>query len=98
PLFRRIPKRGFSNANFRTEYQVVNVGVLNERFESGTTVTPALLEDAGLIHRASGPVKILGTGELTKKLDVEATAFSKTASDKIAKAGGQARTGARAGA
>lgn len=92
PLFRRLPKRGFNNANFRTEYQVVNVGVLNEQFESGATVTPTLLAEAGLIHRAGDPVKILGTGELTKKLDVQATAFSKSAADKIAKAGGQART------
>ena len=92
PLFRRLPKRGFNNANFRTEYQVVNVGVLNERFENGATVTPELLRDAGLIHHVGDPVKILGTGELTKKLEVEATAFSKSASDKIVKAGGQART------
>ncbi len=92
PLFRRLPKRGFNNANFRTEYQVVNVGVLNERFDNGAKVTPAVLEKAGLIHRAADPIKILGTGELTKKLDVEATAFSKSAAEKIARAGGQIQT------
>ncbi|GMU24374.1 MAG: 50S ribosomal protein L15 [Phycisphaerae bacterium] len=92
PLFRRIPKRGFSNARFRTQYQVVNVGTLEERFDSGAKVTPASLAAAGLIHSATAPVKILGTGELSKKLDVEATSFSAAAAEKIAKAGGQAKT------
>jgi large subunit ribosomal protein L15 len=91
PLFRRIPKRGFSNAQFRTEYQVVNVVDLAETFESGAAVTPATLEAAGLIHDASKPVKILGTGELSKKLDVQANKFSGTAAKKIADAGGQAK-------
>lgn len=91
PLFRRIPKRGFSNAQFRTEYQVVNLRTLEERFENGARVTAQALKDMGLIHDASGPVKILGTGELTKKLDVEATAFSASAAEKIARAGGEAR-------
>jgi len=89
PLFRRIPKRGFSNAQFRTEYQVVNVGTLEERFEAGVRVTPQALKGMGLIHDAEGPVKILGTGELTKKFEVEATTFSLSASEKIAKAGGK---------
>jgi len=90
PLFRRLPKRGFSNAQFRTEYQVVNVATLEERCEAGTKVTHQALEGMGLIHDADRPVKILGTGELSKKLDVEATAFSASATAKIAKAGGQA--------
>jgi ribosomal protein L15 len=90
PLFRRIPKRGFSNADFRTEYQVVNVGTLDERFEAGAKVTHLALVGMGLIHDAERPVKILGTGELTKKLEVEATAFSASATAKIAKVGGQA--------
>ncbi len=89
PLFRRIPKRGFSNANFRTEYQVVNVSAL-EVFEPGTKVTPALLEATGLIRDAHKPVKVLGTGELKKKLDVQAARFSETAQRKITEAGGQA--------
>src|SRR5262245_41638188 len=73
PLFRRIRKRGFNNFNFRTEYQVVNLATLEENFDNGAKVTPALLQEAGLIHRASDPVKILGTGDLKKKLEVEAT-------------------------
>jgi len=92
PLFRRIPKRGFSNAQFRTVYQVVNVATLQERFEDGTHVTPRALEEAGLIHDAARPVKILGTGEVSKKLQVEATRFSASASRKITEAGGQAKT------
>lgn len=91
PLVRRIPKRGFSNARFRTEYQVVNVATLEERFESGARVTAEALKGMGLIHDAAAPVKILGTGELTKRLEVEATAFSKSATDKISRAGGQTR-------
>jgi len=90
PFFRRIPKRGFNNAQFRTEYQVVNVCVLAERFEDGAKVTPAVLEEAGLVHDASRPVKVLGTGEISKKLDVEATRFSAAAQEKITNAGGKA--------
>ncbi len=92
PLFRRIPKRGFSNAQFRTVYQVVNVAMLQERFDDGTHVTPRALEETGLIHDAARPVKILGTGEISKKLQVEATRFSASASRKITEAGGQAKT------
>lgn len=90
PLFRRLPKRGFSNARFRTVYQVLNVVDLDV-FDNGTKVTPALLETAGLIRDAARPVKILGTGELKKKLDVEATRFSESATRKITEAGGQAK-------
>lgn len=89
PLFRRLPKRGFSNAEFRTEYQVVNVSDLQDRFEANVHVTPALLKEAGLIHNADRPVKVLGNGEITKKLQVEASAFSASASRKITDAGGQ---------
>ena len=91
PFFRRLPKRGFSNANFRREYQIVNVATLEERFESGMKVTAAVLEEAGLIRDASRPVKILGTGEVRKKLEVEATSFSTSAAVKITRAGGQIR-------
>jgi large subunit ribosomal protein L15 len=91
PLFRRIPKRGFSNAQFRTVYQVVNVFDLADTFEDGAKVTPATLEAAGLIHDAGKPVKILGTGELGKKLDVESNKFSEAAAKKITDAGGQAK-------
>ncbi|NLX22342.1 MAG: 50S ribosomal protein L15 [Phycisphaerae bacterium] len=91
PLFRRLPKRGFSNAQFRTEYQVVNVGKLQERFDDGTHVTAKLLEERGLIHDANKPVKVLGTGDLTKKLTVEVTVYSASAAKKITEAGGQAK-------
>jgi large subunit ribosomal protein L15 len=90
PMFRRIPKRGFSNANFRVAYQVVNVGDL-DGFDAGTKVTAALLESTGLIRDSKQPVKILGTGELKKKLEVEASKFSETAQRKITEAGGQAK-------
>ncbi|MBI4578582.1 MAG: 50S ribosomal protein L15 [Planctomycetes bacterium] len=90
PLFRRLPKRGFSNARFRTVYQVVNLADLAD-FEDGAKITPAVLEAAGLIRDAGRPVKILGTGDLKKKLEVEATRFSESAARKITEAGGQAK-------
>ena len=92
PLFRRLPKRGFSNYNFATRYKVVNVSQL-ERFDDGTTVGIEQLFDAGLIDldkSGKGKVKILGNGELTKKLKVTAHKFSKTAEQKIIGCGGTA--------
>lgn len=97
PLFRRLPKRGFNNAQFRKVYQIVNVSELEKRFDSGSKVTPAALQEAGLIRSACEPVKILGDGEVTKKLEVEATCFSTKAAMKIARAGGQVRTPSGAG-
>ena len=91
PLFRRIPKRGFNNAQFRTEYQVINVAVLQERFDDGAHITPSLLEESGLVRDANRPIKVLGTGDISKKLKVEATKFSVTAAKKIADAGGEAK-------
>lgn len=88
PLARRLPKRGFTNFN-RKEYAVVNVEDLN-RFEDGTTVTPALLKEVGLVRKELNGVKILGNGELTKKLNVTAAKFSKSAVEAIEKAGGKA--------
>ena len=88
PLARRLPKRGFTNIN-RKEYAVVNVEDLN-RFEDGTTVTPALLKETGLVRKELNGVKILGNGELTKKLNVTAAKFSKSAVEDIKKAGGKA--------
>ena len=85
----RLPKRGFSNFDFTTVYQVVNVGAL-ERFDAGSRIDSAALAAVRLISDAKGPLKILGTGELTKKLTVTATAFSETAKAKIAQAGGTA--------
>lgn len=92
PFFRRIPKRGFSNAQFRTEYQVLNVSDLDRKFDDGAKITPAVLEASGLIRNAKKPVKVLGNGELSKKLEVEATRFSTSAAMKITKAGGQITT------
>jgi len=92
PLFRRLPKRGFSNYNFATRYKVVNVSQL-ERFDDGATVGIEQLFDAGLINldkSGKGKVKILGNGELTKKLKVTAHKFSKTAEQKIIGCGGTA--------
>ncbi len=88
PLFRRLPKVGFNNYHFRTEYQVVNLNDLDARYEDGGHVTAASLEEAGLIRDRKEPVKILGDGELKKKLTVEAERFSKTAAAKIEAGGG----------
>jgi large subunit ribosomal protein L15 len=90
PLFRRIPKRGFNNANFRTEYEIVNVSALEAHFDVGADVTKEALADCGLVRSARLPVKILGDGELKKKLNVQADKFSKSAREKIAAAGGAA--------
>jgi len=87
PLVRRLPfKRGFTNI-FKIYYQEVNVEQL-QTLEAGTTVTPALLAEKGWIRDAEGPIVILGAGELSKKLTVQAHRFSKTAQEKIGKAGG----------
>lgn len=91
PTFRRLPKRGFSNAKFRQDYHVVNVAELEERCEAGEHVTPQWLKEKGLIRNLRLPVKILGDGELSKKIRVDATKFSRTAREKIEKAGGEAK-------
>lgn len=91
PLFRRLPKRGFNNKIFRTVYAVVNVGDL-ERFPAGTAVTAKELAAAGLVRKADARVKVLGNGTLSHGLDVTAAAFSKSAAEKIAAAGGKAVT------
>lgn len=88
PLFRRLPKVGFNNKNFRTEYQIVNVADLEARFESGAHVTAALLAEMGLIRDAKAPIKVLGDGEIKKKLVVEAERFSAQAATKIEASGG----------
>lgn len=87
PLFRRLSKRGFNNYNFRTVYATVNVGDL-ERFEEGTTVTKELLVEVGLVKKELDGIKVLGNGELTKKLTVKADKFSSTAKAKIENVGG----------
>ena len=86
PLHRRIPKRGFNNMN-RVEYQVVNLRDL-DGFDGQVAVTVEALKAAGLIGNLRRPVKVLGQGEVTKALQVEAHAFSKSAKEKIEAAGG----------
>ncbi len=87
PLYRRIPKRGFKNV-WGTVYTTVNVSDLN-RFEDGTVVNCEVLEEAGVIKQVKDGVKILGNGEITKKLTVQANKFSGTAKEKIEAAGGK---------
>ena len=87
PLHRRVPKRGFIN-EFRVEYAVVNLDTLGQRFDEGTVVTPDLLRENGLIHSSRQPIKVLGRGDLAKKLTVHAHKFSGKAAEKIAAAGG----------
>ena len=87
PLYRKLPKRGFKN-RFATEYAIVNVAALNV-FEDGDTVTLDKLMAAGIINKPLDGLKILGNGEITKKLTVEATVFSATAKEKIEAAGGK---------
>ena len=89
PLFRKLPRRGFNNANFGTRYAVVNVGALN-LFEDGAEVDAAALLSRGIISKLLDGVKILGDGEITRKLTVRALRFSKTAIEKIQAAGGTA--------
>ncbi len=86
PLFMRLPKRGFTNIN-RKDYAIVNLDVLN-RFEDGAEVTPTTLIEAGIVKDAKSGIKILGNGELTKKLTVKAAKFSKSAQTAIEAAGG----------
>jgi large subunit ribosomal protein L15 len=89
PLYRRLAQRGFSNYPFKKEYQVVNLSEIEKRFEDGETVDPASLIRKGLA-KGPVPVKILGNGDLTKKLNVQVEALSLSAREKIEKAGGTA--------
>lgn len=89
PLFRRLPKRGFSNAMFKTTYAVLNLSDLN-KFEENTTITPELLKEMGILKNQLNGVKILGNGTLEKKLTVQANQFSKKAKEAIEKLGGKA--------
>jgi large subunit ribosomal protein L15 len=95
PLARRVPKRGF-HSPFRTTYQVVNLVVLEKLAAAGRiqdgVVTPESLVKLGVVKKSGGPVKVLGTGELKAKLAVSVHAFSTSAAEKIAKAGGTATT------
>ena len=88
PLFRRVAKRGFNNSFFAPNVAVVNVGELNESFEAGSQITPELLAEKGLIRSKFDQLKVLGDGELLKKLEITAHRFSASAEQKIAAAGG----------
>ena len=88
PLARRLPKRGFRNADFRVTYTVVNVGRLTERFPAGAVVDPASLVAAGLTSKTDSRIKILGTGDVAHKLVVKAHAISTQAKEKIEAKGG----------
>lgn len=90
PIFRRFPKRGFSNHDFARRFHIVNLSDLN-RFENGAVVDAAMLVEAGLVPNDSQPVKVLGDGDLTKKLTVMAGWYSKSAHTKITAAGGTAQ-------
>lgn len=95
PLIRRIPKRGFNNARFATQYLAVNVGDLNH-FEDGATVDETALRAIGLANGRAAGIKILGNGELSKKLTVTASAFSASAKSKIEAKGGKCEVIVRA--
>ena len=88
PLYRRLPKRGFNNI-FAKQYVTINVADL-ERFEDGTVVTAELLKESGVVSKVLDGIKILGRGELTRKLEVKVAKFSASAAEKIEKAGGKA--------
>ncbi len=88
PLFRRLPKRGFSNARFKTRYATINLSDLN-KFEDGAVVTPELLKEMGLIKNGLDGIKVLGKGNLEKKLTVRAHKFSNTAQNAIESLGGK---------
>lgn len=90
PLYRRIPKRGFNNKRFADVYAEINVHQLDAFFNDGDVVDLKALEEAGLIRKKFDGLSILGNGELTKKLTVKATRFTKSAAEKIENAGGKA--------
>ena len=89
PLYRRLPKRGFSNANFKTEYAVINLSDLN-KFDNNAEITPELLKEMGILKNQLDGVKVLGNGTLEKKVNVKAHKFSSVAKEQIEKMGGKA--------
>ena len=89
PLYRRIPKRGFNNARFRTEFATINLSDLN-KFNDGDVVTPEILKEKGIVKKQLSGIKVLGNGTLEKKLTVKANRFSSAAVTKIESAGGTA--------
>ena len=89
PLYRKLPKRGFNNARFGRQYVIVNIKTLNERFNDGEVVDYAALLNKGIINDVLDGVKVLGEGEIAKKLTVKAAIFSANAKEKIEAAGGK---------
>ena len=89
PLYRRIPKRGFNNANFANRFATINLSDLNRYFNDGDVVTPEVLFERRILKKGLNGVKVLGNGDLTKKLTVKANNFSKTAKEKIENIGGK---------
>ncbi len=88
PLFRRLPKRGFSNARFKKEYAIINLSDLS-KFEEGATVNLEILKDMGIVKKVYSGLKVLGNGDIDKKITVQAHKFSKKAQEKIEKTGGK---------
>ena len=89
PLYRKLPKRGFNNARFGRQYVIVNIKTLNERFNDGEVVDYSALLNTGIINNVFDGVKVLGEGEIAKKLTVKAAIFSANAKEKIEAAGGK---------
>ena len=89
PLYRRLPKRGFTNARFKVEYATINMTDLN-KFEDGAVITPELLKEMGLVKKQLSGIKVLGNGTLEKKVNIKAHAFSAKALEQIEKLGGKA--------
>lgn len=89
PLYRRLPKRGFTNARFKVEYAVINMTDLN-RFDNGAVITPELLKEMGLVKNQLSGIKVLGNGTLEKKVTIKAHKFSAKAVEQIEKLGGKA--------
>ena len=90
PFYRRVPKRGFNNARFTTEFATINLSDLNKFFNDGDEVSPEILKERGIIKKQLCGVKVLGNGELEKKLTIRAHRFSSSAVTKIESAGGKA--------
>jgi large subunit ribosomal protein L15 len=88
PLYRRLPKRGFNNARFKTVFGIVNLDVLEKRFDAGDVINEQSLRERGILNGRFDAIKILGTGELTKKFSCEVDQVSASAKGKIEKAGG----------
>ena len=93
PIFRKLPRRGFNNKNFKTFYETVNVGELSKLDSSVKEVNREVMVAAGLVRANSNPLKILGEGELSAALEISADKFSASAKEKIEKAGGKAIDG-----